>query len=496
MSMRWGCLIGSAAVLVALGSCGGGGEGSNAPASQQQGSSAPPPVSTPSQPPKSASTCREVAQYGITFTFDHAYACGTFANGDHWVAPDAAGGVVTITAISPAYTGTRNGFEVNPAHVDRQGFDSRSEGFDPTLVPALPYAAHGGESVVKSISLVDSPAGRTFLDSAAVLTVLDAIPDQGGANLFRPPYFGPDKPLIPLARVHSERLPKLAPVDYAPSLDDIASRFARVQLDHMNDWTGADIHPVQNLPDYGAQVAEDTADAGLRLMLADSLQAKMPALIGYLQYGIDLAAARHGGLQFAANGGHRIGRKVVLAFAAELLDDADIAALVHDAPYNTYQEDGDLHFSPVANQVLWGAPCSTDDYWFNQNTTRGSRDCRDPYDRIDGGQTPGGEYQFCCTTKPLVATALILRLMPHLQCLWNNPDLVAYADRWVNFGAWTQPDPYAPHGNGAPDTDPSDGIGRYPALHGTNRNDGYYSSRFADAMWVAYRPGAASAVCH
>ena len=309
MNIRWGRLASSAAVLLALVSCGGG----DGAAPGQQGNDAPPVAGAPSQPPQSTATCSEVAQYGITFTFDHAYACGTFANGDHWIAPDAAGGVVTITAISPAYTGTRNGFEVNPAHVDRQGFDSRSEGFDPTLVPALPYAARGGESVVKSISLVDSPAGRTFLDSAAVLTVLGAIPPEGGANLFRPPYFGADKPLIPLTRVHTERLPKLAPVDYAPSLDDIASRFARVQLDHMNDWTGADIHPVQNLPDYGAQVAEDTADAGLRLMLADSLQAKMPALIGYLQYGIDLAAARHGGLQFAANGGHRIGRKVVLA---------------------------------------------------------------------------------------------------------------------------------------------------------------------------------------
>ena len=113
-----------------------------------------------------------------------------------------------------------------------------------------------------------------------------------------------------------------------------------------------------------------------------------------------------------------------------------------------------------------------------------------PYDYIDGGQEPGGYYQFCCTSKQFTATALALRLMPSLQCIWNNGDILAYADRWVNFGTWAQPDSYAPKGNGALDANTSDGTGRWPSLHGTARNDGYYDSAFADAMWTLYRSGA------
>ena len=37
------------------------------------------------------------------------------------------------------------------------------------------------------------------------------------------------------------------------------------------------------------------------------------------------------------------------------------------------------------------------------------------------------------------------------------------------------------------DTDPSDGTGRFPALHGTSVDDGYRLSEFQRAMWNAYR---------
>jgi hypothetical protein len=112
-------------------------------------------------------------------------------------------------------------------------------------------------------------------------------------------------------------------------------------------------------------------------------------------------------------------------------------------------------------------------------------------------------------------TALALLLMPELRCLWDNDHFLDYVDRWVTQGAITQPDPcaptdgnlanygvtYGPDGNGGciPDTEPtctaqelSDGatapcIGRWPALHGSNTDGGYYTSDFHATMWTAYR---------
>jgi hypothetical protein len=43
-------------------------------------------------------------------------------------------------------------------------------------------------------------------------------------------------------------------------------------------WSGEFLHPAQNLPVYGADIAIDSAVAALRLMLDDSPQAKRPGL--------------------------------------------------------------------------------------------------------------------------------------------------------------------------------------------------------------------------
>lgn len=47
-----------------------------------------------------------VSQYGITWTFDHAYQVGQFVTGDWWVCPDASGATVTISSVSPAPSGS------------------------------------------------------------------------------------------------------------------------------------------------------------------------------------------------------------------------------------------------------------------------------------------------------------------------------------------------------------------------------------------------------
>jgi hypothetical protein len=53
---------------------------------------------------------------------------------------------------------------------------------------------------------------------------------------------------------------------------------------------------------------------------------------------------------------------------------------------------------------------------------------------------------------------------------------------------------FGPDGKGdcIKDTDSSDGIGRFPTYHGTNKDGGYRYSSFQQAMWNAYRNSASS----
>lgn len=446
------------------------------------------PDSSVAAPTRSAlvASCTQVKQYEVTFVLDRAYPCGQFANGDYWVAPTADSlGKVKVLSISPAFSSGRNGFEVNPTQVDRQGFDSRASNYLRTLVPALPYSASPNQSIVKAKSL--STFNKTALDTAVVLTVLAAPPADGGSTSFRPPYFGRSKPLYSTNRLRLDRLPSLAPLASAPTLSALSARYQRLQLDHQLHWSADEIHPLKNMPDYGAWIAMNFAEASLRLMVDGDAAERRKLAINMVQYGIDLDAGMQGGLHFNADGGHRHGRKLVLALSALLLDDPAMAARVRDFQQGTFQEDGQLYVGAGAGQVLFGGLCSAEDYWDNQNTGGNSRDCRDPYGYIDGGQEPGAYYQMCCTAKGYKAIALALRLMPSLRCIWTDDKILRYADRWVNHGAWTQPDPYQPNGNGALDNNPSDGTGRWPALHGAARDGGYYGSEFADAMWTAYR---------
>jgi hypothetical protein len=137
-----------------------------------------------------AATATSVSQYGITWTFSQACEVGQFANGDYWVV-----GPVSITSITPNYTGSMNGWMANPAVPHKQGFDSRGWGggatFDAASVPSLPYLAQPNTSIIKAVSLQTST--QTNLKTAAVLTVVGAVPPGNGAALFRPPYFGTEK---------------------------------------------------------------------------------------------------------------------------------------------------------------------------------------------------------------------------------------------------------------------------------------------------------------
>jgi hypothetical protein len=138
----------------------------------------------------------------------------------------------------------------------------------------------------------------------------------------------------------------------------VRASFERVQLDHKPGWTGRDLHPMENMPDYGSQIATHNAEGALRLMLNDPIADKAPALVAYIQGGIDLYHMAVLGEQWTASGGHTFGRKLPIAFAGHLLGDSDMQQLVRDADDALFAESGSLYDSPQANggegQVLYG----------------------------------------------------------------------------------------------------------------------------------------------
>ncbi len=439
------------------------------------------------------------ADHDITFEFADPVRCGQFANGDWWVAPADHG--VVVASISPEAAPGRHGWEVNPESISEQPFDDRISTYREERRPELPYEASPGESLVKAVSVSDDDEDcRPCLQFAAVVTVVaDPVPE----TRLRPPYFGTEKPLFDVDNLVLDRMPRLDADCCDPSeVSSVARRFRHVQLDHKTNWTGRHMHPIDNLPDYGASIARDNATGILRLMLDDvdyDDPDHLQALINYVQMGVDFFGMVQGGMEWPGNGGHSNGRKLPVLVAGLLLGDPVIQEA---AGTDVYSENHQIFFSPAANDgeglALFGQDCGESGYWQRIRQGSGSRTCADPYGYIDGGgEEIGGAYQNCCTINPWKYTSLAVMLLRG-EDLWDQPEFFEYVDRYVTEGTWAQPDPCAPY-DGDPDNygvtygpDPEtdtciQGEGRFTDRHAGMPGSGY-GSGFGDEMWEVFRP--------
>ncbi|MBI5536805.1 MAG: hypothetical protein HY898_29055 [Deltaproteobacteria bacterium] len=519
-------------------------------------------------------TTSSISQNGVTWTFDRPYEYGTYANGDFWVK-----GPVVITSITPAVTAKlenlgagicaggytsrdctdacaakfpdmaalcsvsqepdsqgdclcmsgRNGWQVNPAAGRvTSAFDSRvgSMAFDSRLIPALPYTAKPGESLVKGVSREEGLTdNRPSLKTATVLTVVGETPPDAGATVFRPPYVGADKPHYKVSALKTDLLPSLPAVADMPSWKEVEDLVRLVQLEHIAGAPGSIIRPQDHLYYYAPENGGRRATVALRLMIDEPMQNRMPALIYYVQGGIDMLYALKNGQVWGAGGGEYPGMKLIMLFAGVMLGEQGLVDLVRGftayedesvffgksqqglwGHVNGYHEQQEAYWSDVVNEIIPGKEPSR-------------KTNRDPYGYIDGGIVPGTGYQICCSIQSFKGTSLVMQLMPQLKQLWELPALHDYVDRMVEHGALAQPDPcappdkadiaagigiddpgthygitYGPDGNGGciPDTDPSDGTGRFPELDGTEKDPRSYhgSSALVHAMWAAYRASA------
>ena len=473
----------------------------------------------------------------IVFTFDKPYACGQFANGDWWVSPNSPGGSVHVVSITPDGIAGKHGVEINPSSTTEQAFDNAAEvPYNGSLLATFPRDVRGGSSIVKAVSILPNPKSRPTLQFAAVLTVLDT-PLANSAQYFRPPYVGATKILFPVSAINLSALPRLAASavtafdkpDILPTSDveaipnvqstcstvtykapssngtDLLDRYTGVRLDHIGTWEGRDIHPKETMPTYGAQIATDNAVYLMRMAIDDfdpaSNYQHKRALVNYLQTAIDLQAEVLNGTKWNAAGGHSIGRKLPLAFAEMIFTTPSIKAAFSDAiSTGSFDEDNLLSRSTINNKVLYGRPGSDFQYWQATLTGNGPLDIRDPYGMIDGGGDQVGSghgYQYCCTSMPWKYTALAIYVL-NLQSEFNSPNLLEYAERWVNWGSITIADTCAPYSTSAnygitfgPDSsNPGQciaGAGRWTSRDGVGKNDGGYKSIYGDNLWVWYK---------
>jgi len=465
--------------------------------------SKPPAVTPPG-------TCTSISQYGITWNFNKAVPCAQFVTGDWAVAPAAGDSTVTFTSKSPAFDGSSNGFEVNPTTATAQGYDSRIQtggvGFNAALVPTLPLAVSPDSSVVGAISTPGACAGANnnfpCLDTVTVVTVLASIP----ANIsltFRPGWAGTSKRLFTTNQLQTGALPSLAPVTGTPSLATMEARMQRPQFDPMTNFLGRFAHPFTAFYDYtsptnddayGAEAAKDWSDAILRLFLNDSLAAKQTLLNEVVQAGIDQYVFRKN-FNWGADGGHYVGRKILVAFAGLVLADSDMQTVAGDTSWDENQHitfstaagvSGRKYFSDTTQvgMPLFGKTCSAGAYLNNQqNAPSGTRDCKDDLGPsstqiIDGGENPADTYNWCCTQGNYRSESLIQRLMAGLPAVFNFNPLNEFVDRMQTFGTWT-----LPVSTGATPR-PND----WSAQNGVTGGITNGSSVFDTNMWNTYKP--------
>ncbi len=402
----------------------------------------------------------QISQFGITWTFNQPTEYGQFANGDYWVI-----GPVTITAISPAsiLSGTRtiNGSMINPspANGSTQGYDSAMYGgYGPdfsavlnvarpngqALSAANPLIVQPGSSLVSSISLPEAGA-RVQLKTAAILTVL-ATPAPAGS--FRPPYTGSDKTIrFNTAQLNRARLAHLTPVAETPSLSEVERYFERPWIDHIPNWMAGYHHPLENMPDYGREIATEVGIGALMLNLDFTPQEKETLLVRYVQLGLDLyGVAINGGEEnWPPNGGHASGRKWPIVFAGIMLDDN---AMMHIGPGDgsgtvMFGEDGQTFYVTQVDIDRTHDPdlrgCYLEEYQ--------AADLGLPEWGIVHSDDPTADnkawcavYRDCCTANAWAGFILAAHIMDAKE-LWDHDALFDYQDRYMALeapGDWTR----------------------------------------------------------
>jgi hypothetical protein len=442
---------------------------------------------------QSVSISEGTADIGFSFQCEGGDCyCGKFTNQhDYWVAPKTPGGEVTLTAMTPARTGSgssmRHGHQVDPSDPGCWSLDGRimyDSSCDPGSLPITVDTSTSGfkpQVWLKAQSLLGTGGDCTSKDSdgnyrmctrlVAPLTVLDRVPPDAGTTVFRPPYFGRDnKPMISTAELDTSFLPELPDVP----------RNGESQL---VGWDSALRHTKHVKPDWGAEstrsermhpkAAYDTLNGynarafrwlnpsiGMLVVEASGAQdaAKKQLLARHVaQYGLDLyhiSKYGKGGSKghpdcgaWLPNGGHSQGRYGPIVLAAHLLQKQ--AWLDHLVDLNStvdkrqcFSETGQIQVANPngANIPLYGCLDGVGKTW---DASSKNSCAADPDGMIDlagvsgGSMCPGGYMTISWTNWRYEGSYLML--IPQVVENFPAPHFLEYVKRMFKDGPRCSP---------------------------------------------------------
>lgn len=375
-----------------------------------------------------AAPVQSVSQFGITWQFEKPVEAGQFANGDWWViAP------VTVTEITPKPEADRNGSMLNPLVNATQAFDARIRNNE--FESGLNVAANLPLTILKPASLLsaeshleDTVKDNVQLRTIAILTVLDTAPPEGA---FRPPYQGDDKAIIgKVSDLDYSVLAKLPPVGSSPDLNELAARLERPWIELKTNWTGRYMHPEDNQPSYGREMAHLLGEAVLALQLDKTDEEKKALLVNLTQIGIDIYGAARGGAAWGADGAHNQGRKLPMLLAGKVLRHQGMLDLANAEKNMIFQEDQQTFYVTQEDVYRERTPNKKKDpepytpemvgkpEWGIRHSSKPGADSMAwdaPYRVVSGA--------------PTITHALAARLM-NLQQDWAHPAFFDYYDRY------------------------------------------------------------------
>jgi hypothetical protein len=374
---------------------------------------------------RAVETRESMTQYGVTWTFSTAVPAGQFVTGDWWVV-----GPVTVSSVTPSPSSDRHGSVVNPPAGNRQGYDARIAGFEPSLRAVFPLRLEPNDSLVSTASVEtvgvktpDTVRGqycRGPLRTAVVLTCLDKVPPT---DAFRPAYVGTWRELFTASQLRRDVLPRLKPPETVPDTGPYERYLERIWLDHMREWVNRKMHPLENMPDYGREITNIVSDVALLLLLEDPQQQRDTLLLRYAQKGIDYyGVTRSDDDLWVANGGHNSGRKWPILFAGLMFGHE---GMMHVRA--TFQEDQQTYYGDGhdGQKALWTITLRNPNRFHEEVDPRTWQ----TYGDAKGNNGLKAEGYRKLNGPTWVGQALAARLTGMVSA-WNHPAFFDYVDRW------------------------------------------------------------------
>ena len=255
---------------------------------------------------------------------------------------------------------------------------------------------------------------------------------------FRPPYSGSDKTIrFNRSQLDYSRLGRLAPVSNTPALATVERYFERPWLDHVPHWPARFLHPLDNMPDYGREMATQVGIGALMLHLNLSDAAKEPLLIRYAQLGIDLyGIAQDGGdHNWPPAGGHTSCRKWPILFAGLMLNDAVMRAIGPGDGTGTVEwaEDGQTFYVTQADIERLHSPdtrgCYAEEYT-QADLGLAEWGIYHSIDPTSDNRAWCAIYRQCCTATAWAGFVLAAQIM-NAKDQWRHDALFDYQDRYM-----------------------------------------------------------------